>query len=131
MMCHVYAISLGRLFAVHTYFFFFSSCTILRPQSMTPRITCDAKSPMTDRLGPLVRPRFPVRYPIDSRAWPSPLWAYSTFSTVLFPSFQFAPSPALFSSILFYSIPFYYAFCSIRFPSTRFSIIRCDSTSRP
>jgi hypothetical protein len=36
---------------------------------------------MTDRPGPLARPRSPyVVY--DSRAWPSPLWAYNTFSYV-------------------------------------------------
>ena len=34
-----------------------SPCTILRPQSMTPGIACDSKSPIDDRPGPLVRPR--------------------------------------------------------------------------
>ena len=84
-----------------------SSCTILRPQNMTPRITRDSKSPMTDRLGPLVRPRFPVRYPIDSRTQPSPLWAYNTFSYVLFLSFGLISSLVPISSIPFCSTPFY------------------------
>ena len=75
---------------------------------MTPRIACDSKSPMTDRLGPLVRPRFPVQYLIDSRARPSPLWAYNTFSYVLFLSSGLVSSLVLFSSIPFYSALFYY-----------------------
>jgi hypothetical protein len=52
---------------------FISLCTILRPQSMTPRIACDSKSPMTDRLGPLVRPRAPVRYSIRLMRTAQPL----------------------------------------------------------
>jgi hypothetical protein len=70
---------------------------------MTPGITCDSKSLMTDWLGPLVQPRFPLRYLTDSRAWPSPLWAYNTFSYVLFLSFDSRRPYVLFPSVPFYS----------------------------
>ena len=60
------------LFLLFT-FSFISLCTILRPQDMTPGITCDSKSPMTDRPGPLVRPRVPVRYSIRFMRMAQPL----------------------------------------------------------
>ena len=119
--CHNYASSLGRSFSFHLLFF---SCTILRPQSMTPGIACDSKSPMTDWFGPLVRPRFLVRYLADSRAWPSPLWAYNTFSYVLFLSFQPA-SPLCY--ILFHSTPFHSITPLISLTSIRFYSIPFDS----
>ena len=108
------------------------SCTILRPQSMTPGIACDSKSLMTDWLGPLVRPRSPIRYLVDSRAWPSPLWAYNTFSYVLLLSFRLTLSPC---SIPFCSIPFHKASLtssvSIRFYSILFeSFLRHSSRFR-
>ena len=99
VVCQACTFSLGRSFLFFSAYYPFL-CTILRPQSMTPGITCDSKSPMTDWLGPLARPRFPVRYLADSRARPSPLWAYNTFSYVLFLSFRLA-----FYSMLFHSIP--------------------------
>ena len=97
----------------------FVLCTILRPQNMTPGIACDSKSPMIDWLGPLVRPRFPIRY-CDSRAWPSPLWAYNIFSYVLFVSSRLVSSPCSvpFSSILV--IAPLTSFASIRFYSILF-----------
>ena len=97
-------------------------CTILRPQDMTPGIACDSKSPVTDRLGPLVRPRFPTWYLADSRAWPSPLWAYNTFSIILFFSLRLVSLP-----ILFYSTPFYSIASLISFASIRFHLIPFDS----
>ena len=109
------------------YFPLHLSCTILRPQSMTPRIACDSKSLMTDGLGPLVRPRFPVRYLIDLRARPSPLWAYNTFSYVLFLSFGLVSLLVLFSSIPFCSTPFYYASDLIYFHSIPFDSLRLIS----
>ena len=99
-----------------------SLCTILRPQSTTPGIACDSKSLIADWLGPLVQPRFPVRYLADSHAWPSPLWAYNAFSYVLFLSFRLASS--VFHSIPLYSIPFYHAFDLIHFYSILFDSLR-------
>ena len=95
------------------------SCTILRPESTTPRIACDSKSPMTDWLGPLVRPRSPVRYLADSRAWPSPLWAYNTFSYVLSLSPRLTMS---FYSILFHSATPLSSYVSILFHSILFDL---------
>ena len=100
------------------------TCTILRPSSMTPGIACDSKSPMTDRPGPLVRPRFSVRYLANSRAWPSPLWAYNAFSDVLSLSFLFASSPC---SIPFRSILFHYAADLIYFYSVLFDSLLASS----
>ena len=99
-------------------------CTILRPQSTTPGIACDPKGPMTDWPGPLVRPRCPVRYPADSRAWPSPLWAYNTFSHILFLSFRLASSLC---SIPFHSIAPLISFASTRFYSILFDPFPCYS----
>ena len=82
------------------------------------------RSPMTDWLGPLVRPRFPVQYLADSRAWPSPLWASNAFSYVLFPSFQIRIALC---SILFYSIPFHDVFDPFRFYSILFDSFRLVS----
>ena len=94
---------------------------------MTPGLACDSESPMAERLGPLVWPRFPVQYLADSRAWPSPLWAYNTFSPILFLSFGLRS--LLFHSIPFYSISFHDAsdfvyFCSILFYSLRLVSLR-------
>jgi hypothetical protein len=124
-MCHDYAVRSDDSFCCSLLFSSISSCTILRLQSMTPRITCDSKSPMTDGFGPLARLRFSVRYPIDSCARPSPLWAYNTFSYVLFLSFGLVSSLVPISSIPFCSTPFYCAsdlicFHSIPFDSLRF-----------
>ena len=116
------------IFPFYLSFSTISCCTILRSGGTTPRIACDSKSPMISRLGPLARPRFPVRYLIDSRAWPSPLWAYNVFSHVLFFSFRFT-SPLC--SIPFCSIPFRVRlrshFTSIRFRSILFySYLSCS-----
>ena len=117
--------------------FLFTLCTILRPQDATPRTTCDSKSPMTGKLGPPVRPRFPIRYPIDSRAWPSPLWAHNAFSYVLLLSLQTRTvsrlQSLLFDSVLFYSTAPLISFTSIRFCSIPFDpFLRCSlSYPRP
>ena len=63
------------------------------------------KSPMTDWLGPLARPRSPIRYSFDSHAWPSPLWAYTMFSHFLCLSSNM-PASFPFYSILLHSILF-------------------------
>ena len=99
--CHDYD---GSLFRSDDFSFLLSlCCTILRLKSMTPKIACDSKSPMIDRLGPLARPRSPTRYLVDSRAWPSPLWAYNTFSYVLFLSTRFPLCSILFHSVSAYA----------------------------
>ena len=117
--CHNYASSLGRFFfLLSSCYPFRLLCTILRPQDMTPRIACDSKSLMTGRLGPLVRPRFSIRYLVDSRARPSPLWAYNTFSYVLFLSLS--PYRLLFYSLRFHSIAPLTSFTSILFSSILF-----------
>ena len=119
----------------YCYLFLYTLCTILRPQDTTPRITCDSKSPMTDKLGPPVRPRFPVRYLIDSRAWPSPLWAHNAFSYVLLLSLQ-THIVSFFQSLLFDSVPFrsiapLISFTSIRFYSIPFDPFLRQSLSYP
>ena len=109
----------------YRYLFLFTLYTILRPQDTTPRITCDSKSLMTDELGPLVRPRSPIRYLIDSRAWPSPLWAHNAFSYVLLLSLQ-TRIVFCFQSLPFDSIPFRSTAPLISFTSIRFHSIPFD-----
>ena len=115
--------------------FLFILCTILRPQDATPRTTCDSKSPVTGEPGPPVRPRFPVRYLIDSRAWPSPLWARNVFSYVLFLSLQTHTvsrlQSLLFDSVLFHSTAPLISFTSIRFCSIPFDPFLRHSLSYP
>ena len=79
-------------------------CTILRPRSTTPGITCDSKSPTTDRPGPLVSAEISGTMSHVSRAWPSPLWACNTFSYVLLLSFRLVSFPY---STPFHSVPFH------------------------
>ena len=92
-----------------------SLCTILRPQRMTPGITCDSTSPMTDELGPLVRPRTPIRYSIHLMRTAQPPVGLSRLPLHSIPFYS-----TLFYSFLFYSITPPTSFTSIRFHSFLF-----------
>jgi hypothetical protein len=128
-MCHDYDSSLGRFFPFLLDRLF--DCTILRPGSTTPGITCDSKSPTTDRPGPPVSAEISGTMSHVSRAWPSPLWAHNTFSYVLLPSCRPVSFPY---SIPFYSVPFHpsprtpmTSSISIRFYSILFRLPLCLS----
>ena len=74
-------------------------CTILKVVEHDTEDLTRPKRPVTDWPGPLARLRLPVRC-LFSRAWPSPLWAYNTFSRIFYVLLN-----VLF--ILSLSIPFY------------------------
>ena len=99
-----FTVSLGRLFlSLLILPFFIFLCTILRPQDTTPRIACDSKSPMTNELGPLVRPRFPIRYLLTHAHSPAPCGLITP--SCMFSCFlSWTHVISLFDSILFYSV---------------------------
>ena len=112
-------------------------CTILRPQSTTPGIACDSKSPMTDWPGPLVQPRRPVRYLLIHAHGPAPCGPIPLsrmFSLFLFDSRRRClPSHSIpFHSALFHDASDFTDFYSILFDSFRlvspsFSMVPCSA----
>ena len=79
------------------------------------------KRPMTGRPGPLVQPDASCTILTFSRAWPSPLWAYNTFSYVL--CLSFSSDSSLFLSLLSHSTLTCDPFHSIWFHSLLFSVV--------
>ena len=72
---------------------------------------------MTGQPSPLARPDLFSTMLTFSRAWPSPLWAYNTFSYVLCLSLRITHL-VLFSSFRFYSLRFdsiHFALLSLAF----------------
>ena len=68
---------------------------------------------MTGQPGPLARPDLASMILTFSRAWPSPLWAYNTFSYVL-----------CLSLFITHLVPFsLFRFYSLRFDSIRFALL--------
>ena len=87
-------------------FLFCLSCTIrlLKSHRHDTEDLMWPKRHMTGRPGPLVWPEIPVWY--FSRARPSPLWAYNTFSMILFVSLSWSLSYSCFS-FAFSFLPWY------------------------
>ena len=128
-ICHDHASSLGQFLFIFFLLSLSFLCTISRPQSTTPRIACDSKSPMIDRLGLLVRPTFLVRCLLTHAHGPAPCGPITLSS--MFPPFPLTRFAAALHSVLFYSVLFssmtpLTSSCSIRFyliPLYLFSLI--------